>query len=158
MRTSRPAHAAAEGHLHQPTSQQHEDEVGANGRGADAPGDGVHHPARLAGPGVAGAPRTGRDQPERGVEGDRRYGRAGPQGGAPDPCGRIRRQEDRGQDDDEGEPRDDEARAADECPRAPRRRHAEKIASWVEAGPGRRFVAAMASSNSVSSIHRRARR
>ena len=36
-----------------------------------------------------------------------------------------------------------------------RSRQAQKIASCVEAGPGRRFVVAMASSNSLASIHSR---
>ena len=38
------------------------------------------------------------------------------------------------------------------APTAPRTFHAHKMASWVEAGPGRRFVVATLSSNSVASI------
>jgi hypothetical protein len=34
------------------------------------------------------------------------------------------------------------------APRQPRSRHPQKIASWVEVGPGSRLVAAMPSSNS----------
>src|SRR5262249_31375232 len=41
------------------------------------------------------------------------------------------------------------------APGAPRSRHAQKIASCVEAGPGRRLQAAIASSNSTGAIHRR---
>ena len=41
------------------------------------------------------------------------------------------------------------------APTRPRSRQAQKIASWVEAGPGKRFVAAIPSSNSVSEIHPR---
>src|ERR1700678_2263852 len=39
------------------------------------------------------------------------------------------------------------------APRRPRTRHAQKIASWVEAGPGSRLQALIASSNSVASSH-----
>jgi hypothetical protein len=39
------------------------------------------------------------------------------------------------------------------APARPRSRHAQKIASWVEAGPGSRLHAAMASSNSGASSH-----
>ena len=39
------------------------------------------------------------------------------------------------------------------APGTPRRRQAHRMASWVEAGPGRRLVAAMASSNSDASNH-----
>jgi hypothetical protein len=39
------------------------------------------------------------------------------------------------------------------APVAPRRRHAQKIASCVEAGPGSRFVVATPSSNSSASSH-----
>jgi hypothetical protein len=41
------------------------------------------------------------------------------------------------------------------APAAPRSRQEQKIASWVEAGPGSRFVAAMPSSNSGAGSHRR---
>ena len=41
------------------------------------------------------------------------------------------------------------------APTARRRRQAQKMASWVEAGPGRRLVAAIPSSNSVAVSHRR---
>ena len=40
------------------------------------------------------------------------------------------------------------------APGAPRSRQAQKIASWVEAGPGSRLHAAIASSNSSSVIQR----
>ena len=40
------------------------------------------------------------------------------------------------------------------APGRPRNRQAQKTASCVDAGPGRRLVAATASSNSTSSIHR----
>ena len=39
------------------------------------------------------------------------------------------------------------------APSRPRTRHPQKIASWVEDGPGSRLQAAIASSNSTSSIH-----
>ena len=39
------------------------------------------------------------------------------------------------------------------APAGPRSRQAQKMASWVDAGPGSRFVVAMASSNSFASIH-----
>ncbi len=41
------------------------------------------------------------------------------------------------------------------APSGPRSRHAQKIASWVEAGPGSILVAAMPSSNSAAEIHPR---
>ncbi len=41
------------------------------------------------------------------------------------------------------------------APTVPPSRHAQKMASWVEAGPGRRLVAAIPSSNSVADNHRR---
>ena len=39
------------------------------------------------------------------------------------------------------------------APRAPRNRQAQKMASWVEAGPGSRLVAAMPCSNSSAVSH-----
>ena len=36
------------------------------------------------------------------------------------------------------------------APGVPRSRQAQKIANWVDAGPGRRFVAATPSSNSLA--------
>ena len=41
------------------------------------------------------------------------------------------------------------------APARPRTRQAQKIASWVEAGPGSRLQAATASSNSCASSHLR---
>ncbi len=41
------------------------------------------------------------------------------------------------------------------APAGPRSRQAQKIASWVDAGPGSRLVAAMPSSNSAAPIHPR---
>src|SRR5664280_290319 len=38
------------------------------------------------------------------------------------------------------------------APTVPRSRQAQKIASWVEAGPGRRLVAAIPSSKSLASV------
>jgi hypothetical protein len=43
--------------------------------------------------------------------------------------------------------------APSSAPGTPRSRHAQKIASWVEAGPGSRLVAAMPSSNSSAVSH-----
>ena len=43
------------------------------------------------------------------------------------------------------------------APTVPRSRHAQKIASWLDAGPGSRFVAAMPSSNSGSDNQARSR-
>jgi hypothetical protein len=40
------------------------------------------------------------------------------------------------------------------APRRPRTRQAQKIDSWVDAGPGSRLHAAIASSNSTAAIHR----
>ena len=40
------------------------------------------------------------------------------------------------------------------APPAPATRHAQKIASWVEAGPGSRLHAAIPSSNSPAESHR----
>jgi hypothetical protein len=45
------------------------------------------------------------------------------------------------------------ARPPTTAPSLPRTRHAQKIASWVDAGPGSRLHAAIASSNSSASSH-----
>ena len=45
-----------------------------------------------------------------------------------------------------------EAAVASAAPAGPRSRQAQKMASWVEAGPGSRLVAATPSSNSPSPI------
>ena len=59
------------------------------------------------------------------------------------------RQEEDGRRKDDHQPRDDEAETADEAHRAhPRRRQAQRMASWVEAGPGSRLVTEIPSSNS----------
>ena len=141
--------AAAGCNLHQPAGDEDQDDVRTDDRRGHGPGEEVKDPPGPGGPGAARPSPAGRQEDEGGIAA-RRPERPRPAPAAA-PCTQSGGWADRNNAERArmmASPGAMKQTPPISPPSRPRKRQAQKMASWVDAGPGRRLVAEMPSSNS----------
>ena len=119
------------------THHEHDHEVGADGGRGDAPEEHVERPIAVSGGLFLFVSQLAGTKSLAALSAT-----AGTAAPAPAAAPRIQSggtEEDRGESKDQDQPGKDEAQPTRDGTGDPRSRHAQKMASWVDAGPGRRF-------------------